>query len=161
MVSFFPHPCPQLPDFRSMLVRGPYHPSAPVHLLLSHGFENPEDKAVLLTPHRESFRNALIELNDRWLELHSGNGRSSGAAQRTQMFYPPTLAHLGLTLSMLHEYDDTLHHRKATLEAAPTLLVLHEPSAYFSAETTQATVSAYLSVVSSALALTSSWSPRR
>lgn len=40
---------------------------------------------------------------------------------------------------MLHEYDDTLHHRKITLEAAPTLLVLHEPSAYFSAETTQAT----------------------
>ena len=53
--------------------------------------------------------------------------------------YPPTLAHLRLTLSMLHEYDDALHHRKTTLEAAPTMLVLHEPSAYFTAETTQAT----------------------
>ncbi len=160
MVSFFPQPCPQLPNFQSLLVRGSYHPSAPIHLLLSHGFENPEDKAVLLTPHRESFRNALIELNDRWFELHGGNGRSSGSAQRTQILfvltvnlcfgalfeiyvvgdsYPPTLAHLRLTLSMLHEYEDTLHHRKVTLEAAPTLLVLHEPSAYFAAETTQAT----------------------
>lgn len=85
MFSLFPPHFPQLPDFQSLLVRGQYHPSAPIHLLLSHGFKHPEDKAVFLTPHRESFRNALIELNDQWLELHGGNGRCSGAAQRTQI----------------------------------------------------------------------------
>ena len=58
-----------------------------MHLLLSHGLDNPEDKAVLLTPYRESFRNAFIEHSDRWLEQHSGNGRYSGAAQRAQILY--------------------------------------------------------------------------
>ena len=32
---------------------------------------------------------------------------------------------------MLHEYDDVLHHAKTTLDTAPTLLVLHEISQYF------------------------------
>ena len=40
---------------------------------------------------------------------------------------------------MLHEYDDTLHHRKTTLAIAPTLLVLHELSVYFTTQATQAT----------------------
>ena len=40
---------------------------------------------------------------------------------------------------MLHEYDDALHHRKTTLATAPTLLVLHELSAYFTSQATQAT----------------------
>lgn len=40
---------------------------------------------------------------------------------------------------MLHEYDTIVHHEKTTLDAAPSLLVLHEISSYFdnaSCETT-------------------------
>ncbi|KAI0638271.1 hypothetical protein C8Q77DRAFT_422029 [Trametes polyzona] len=61
---------------------------------------------------------------------------------------------------MLHEYDGAVHHEKTTLDAAPSLLVLHEISSYFDARSSEATVSAYLSVVSSALTLANSWSPR-
>ena len=41
---------------------------------------------------------------------------------------------------MLHEYDDTLHHPKTTLDTAPTLLVLHEISAYFTEQASEATL---------------------
>ncbi|KAI0720198.1 hypothetical protein C8T65DRAFT_705824 [Cerioporus squamosus] len=160
MASLFPRPCPQLPDYLSLLVKGLYHASAPVHLLISHTADDPEARAILLTPRRDAIKNDLVDLNDAWISEYSGHGRNAAAAQRIEMFYPPSLAHLRLLLSMLHEYDDVLHHAKTTLDTAPTLLVLHEISDYFTAQSSDATVSAYLSVITSAMALTASWSPR-
>ncbi|KAI0750893.1 hypothetical protein C8Q80DRAFT_1154511 [Daedaleopsis nitida] len=139
MVSFFPQPCPQLPDFQQLLVRGSFHASAPIHLLFSYTSENTDSRAILLTPRRDSLKDVLVELNDQWINVHSGIGSSSAAAQRTELFYPPTLAHMKLLLSMLHEYDDTVHHAKTTLDIAPSLLVLHDISAYFIAQVSEAT----------------------
>ncbi len=53
--------------------------------------------------------------------------------------YPPTLAHLRLLLSMLHEYDTMVHHEKTTLDVAPSLLVLHEISSYFDTASSETT----------------------
>ncbi|RPD81017.1 hypothetical protein L226DRAFT_126967 [Lentinus tigrinus ALCF2SS1-7] len=160
MTSLFPRPCPPLPEYQSLLVKGLYHASAPIHLLLSHTADDPEARAIILTPRRDAFKNDLVDLNDAFITEYGGHGRNAAAAQRVEIFYPPSLAHLRMLLSMLHEYDDVLHHAKTTLDTAPTLLVLHEISEYFTAQASDATVSAYLSVISSALALTASWSPR-
>ncbi|OSD04332.1 hypothetical protein PYCCODRAFT_147854 [Trametes coccinea BRFM310] len=160
MSRLFPQPCPELPDFQSLVVKGLYDASAPVHLLLSHITQHPDATVILLTPSREQFKESLVELNDEWISQNSGHGRVCAVAQRTEIFYPPTLAHLRLLLSMLHEYHGVVHHPKTTLASAPSMLVLHEISSYFNAPSSEATVAAYLSVISSALALTSSWSPQ-
>ncbi|EJF61299.1 hypothetical protein DICSQDRAFT_61140 [Dichomitus squalens LYAD-421 SS1] len=87
MISFFPPPCPQLPEFQTLLVRGTYHASAPVHLLLSHCSGTPGARAICLTPQREPFTNALVELKDQWIEVHGGIGRTSAAALRTEILF--------------------------------------------------------------------------
>ena len=87
MVSFFPPPCPQLPEFQSLVVRGSFHASAPIHLLLSHTIDKPEARAIFLTPRRDFLKNALVELNDQWISQHSGTGKHCAAAQRTQILY--------------------------------------------------------------------------
>ncbi|KAI0375725.1 hypothetical protein BV20DRAFT_13104 [Pilatotrama ljubarskyi] len=160
MTTIFPPPCPTLPQFNSLLFRGHYHASAPIHLLLSHVAQGLDVRAMFLTPHRGSFKDALLEFNDESLDRTSGHGRTCALARRTEVYYPPTLAHLRLLLSTLHEYHGTLHHTKTTLENAPSLLVLHEISSYFSSRSSEATVSAYLSIISAALFLSNSWSPR-
>ncbi|KAI0352868.1 hypothetical protein OH77DRAFT_1408366 [Trametes cingulata] len=139
MSTLFPEPGPRLPDFQSLLLKGSYHASAPIHLVLSHIAQDADARAILLTPHRGSFKNALVDLNDESLDRTNGHGCTCALAQRTDVYYPPTLAHLRLLLSMLHEYDGTLHHTKTTLEAAPSLLVLHEISSYFSSRSSEAT----------------------
>ncbi|KAH9899787.1 hypothetical protein C8Q73DRAFT_743639 [Cubamyces lactineus] len=139
MTTLFPQPCPELPAFQSLLVKGPYHASAPFHLALSHATLHPDDKIILLTPNRGLVKDSLVELNDEWLRRNSGHGNVSAAARRIEIFYPPTLAHLRLLLSMLHEYHDTLHDQKTTLDAAPSLLILHEISSYFTASSSEAT----------------------
>ncbi len=91
MVSLFPQPCPQLPDFHTLLVRGCFHASAPIHLLLSHTADDPEARAILLTPRRNVFKDALIELNDKWISQHSGMGKHCSAAQRIEVLYVLTV----------------------------------------------------------------------
>ncbi len=87
MASLFPRPCPQLPDYRSLLVKGLYHASAPVHLLLSHNTDDPEARAIFLTPRRDAIKNDLIDLNDAWISEYSGRGRNAAAAQRIETLY--------------------------------------------------------------------------
>ncbi|KAI0291717.1 hypothetical protein BC826DRAFT_470817 [Russula brevipes] len=36
MTTVFPLPSPALPDFTTLLLKGPYHASAPIHLCLTH-----------------------------------------------------------------------------------------------------------------------------
>ncbi|OBZ76538.1 hypothetical protein A0H81_04029 [Grifola frondosa] len=141
-----------------MLIKGSYHPSAPVHLVLSHCSQDPSSRALLLSPSRNALKDALIEFNDDWINCHGGEGRTCGCASRVNMLYPPKPAHLTLLLSMLHEYDGTVHHAKTTLDIAPTLVVLHELSSYFSQETSEHTVASYMSLICHAMALVSSWS---
>ncbi|KAI0660898.1 hypothetical protein C8Q70DRAFT_912635 [Cubamyces menziesii] len=141
MTTLFPPTCPhwQLPTFQSLLVKGPYHASAPFHLALSHATAHPNNKVILLTPNRGMVKDSLVEFNEEWLNQNSGHGSVSAAARRIEVFYPPTLAHLRFLLSTLHEYHDTLHDPKTTLDVAPSLLVLHEISSYFTASSSEAT----------------------
>jgi hypothetical protein len=69
--SLFPHPGPSLPPFRTLLIKGSYHSSAPIHLCLSHTSQNPNSKAVLLTPSRQNLVDALTQYHDDRSTLHS------------------------------------------------------------------------------------------
>jgi len=159
MSSLFPHslPGPNLPPFRTLLIKGSYHPSAPIHLCLSHTRTRPCSKALLLTPSRSSFQRSLEEFNDEWLSTHSGHGKMGEISSRIEVCYPPSPAHLELFLSMIRTYKDSdgaPFDTKATLDASPTLIVVHEPSAYFLDPDTETlyTASSYLSLVAQALA---------
>ncbi|KAF9230515.1 hypothetical protein BU15DRAFT_57156 [Melanogaster broomeanus] len=130
-MRLFPEPAPHLPRFRNLLMYGPYHPSAPIHLCLSMA---PADKAILLTPSRPLFLDGLRKYNDQWLKSYSGTGSMASISSRVNIFYPPSPKHLVAMLSMfrIHEVSASVPvDPKATIDVAPALLILHEPSAYF------------------------------
>ena len=77
MTTIFPLPCPTLPDFTTLLVAGPVHASAPIHLCLSHLANRPDSTAVLLSPSHQNFKDALVDLNDDWLNECGGFGAVS------------------------------------------------------------------------------------
>ncbi|EMD40662.1 hypothetical protein CERSUDRAFT_111242 [Gelatoporia subvermispora B] len=154
MVSLFPPSGPSLPPFRSLLISGPYHPSAPVHLLLSFIRREATTRAILLSPSRSSLRAALVDQNEDWLNTQGSHGSVFSCASRCEILYPPSPAHLVALLSMLHEYNGTYHHPKTTLPAAPSLLVLHEVSALL---TESSTVSTYLTLITHAMSAVRSW----
>ncbi|KZT12791.1 uncharacterized protein LAESUDRAFT_638905 [Laetiporus sulphureus 93-53] len=128
MATLFPTPAPTLPEFRSLLIEGPFHPSAPIHLMLSHVALEPFRRTLMLSPSRKDFASALINFDDEWLKIHGSEGRTCGASSRVDILYPPTRAHLALILSMLHVHDGSFYHPKTTLSVAPSLLVLYETS---------------------------------
>ncbi|KAF9224288.1 hypothetical protein BS17DRAFT_779595 [Gyrodon lividus] len=130
-MRLFPEPEPCLPRFTTLLIYGPYHPSAPIHLCLSL---EPGDKAMLFTPSRQLLLDSLRNYNDEWLNSYSGTGSVSSISSRTKIFYPPSPKHLVAMLSMLrtHEVSASVPvDLKATIDIAPALLILHEPSTYF------------------------------
>jgi len=152
MASIFPPPGPNLPSFCTLLIQGPYHPTAPLHLALSHVAANPTAKAVVLSPLRHKVLESLNLALDEWLTTHGGEGRVCNAASRVDILYPSTPVHLSLLLSMFHKYTGAFYHPKTTLDKGTSLIVLHELSSYFLGENSQATVSSYLLLVSRALA---------
>lgn len=83
MASIFPpvRDSPQLPEFKSLIVKGAYHPSAPIHFCLSR----PESTAILLSPSGGRFTAALEEFNDAWLNDHGGNGAVASSLSRIKI----------------------------------------------------------------------------
>jgi len=159
MLSLFPDGVSEreLPPFRTLLIKGSYHPSAPIHLCLSHSRSQTRSKIILLTPSRSSFKRSLEEFNDDWLSVYSGHGKITELSSRIEVFYSPSPAHLELFLSMIRTYelsDGAQFEANTTLDTMPTLIVLHELSAYFLTPDmeTSYTVSSYLSLVAQALA---------
>ncbi|KAJ7639106.1 hypothetical protein FB45DRAFT_695854, partial [Roridomyces roridus] len=128
---FFPSG-PQLPDFDSMVVKGSYHPSAPIHCALSNASSFPDTQTLLVTPSRESISSALQNYNDDWIVRHSGEGNVLDLSSRITVLYPPSPAHFSFLMSML-SIDDNLSsiNVATTLVRPPSLLILHELSAYF------------------------------
>ena len=56
-----------LPEFDTLLIKGPYPPSAPLTLAINHLSQKDVDErtdVLLLTPSREAFASALQEYND-------------------------------------------------------------------------------------------------
>lgn len=64
-----------LPPFRTILIKGEYHPSAPIHLCLSHLGTKPQQRALFLTPSRLALKESLQKYNDDWLNVYPGHGR--------------------------------------------------------------------------------------
>ena len=85
MTSVFPLPSPTLPEFTTLLLKGPYHASAPIHLCLTHLASRPGQRAVLLTPSRDNFVAALRDLNDDWLNECGGYGAVSQVLSRVDV----------------------------------------------------------------------------
>jgi hypothetical protein len=87
MTTVFPLPSPMLPDFTTLLLKGPYHASAPIHLCLTHLANRPGSRAVLLTPSRENFVAALRDFNDDWLNECGGYGAVSQVLSRVDVLF--------------------------------------------------------------------------
>ncbi|KAF5387774.1 hypothetical protein D9615_000211 [Tricholomella constricta] len=161
MLSLFPQPGPFLPSFNTLLVKGHYHPSAPIHLSLSCTAEFADSQAILISPSRQRLTQALQHYNDEWLKLHSGFGSVHSLSSRVKLFYPPSPAHLCLLLSMLRVSsssktdNDAWLNPETTLSIPPSLVILHEPSAYFLSSDgvtpSKWTLCSYLSLITHAL----------
>ncbi|KDR83339.1 hypothetical protein GALMADRAFT_55637 [Galerina marginata CBS 339.88] len=80
MTSLFPSPHPPLPDFSTLLIAGPYHASAPIHLALSSNLNTPRSRTILFAPSRSTLKQDLQRFNDSWLTARSGNGATSELA---------------------------------------------------------------------------------
>ncbi|KAI0320632.1 hypothetical protein OF83DRAFT_1169176 [Amylostereum chailletii] len=156
MTSLFPLPSPTLPEFSTLLLTGPYHPSAPIHLCLTHLVNRPETKGVFFTPSRQPFLNAVRQFNDDWLNECGGYGAVSEILTRVNVLYPPSPVHLALLLSTLKvagPLDNLALTAKVPLDSTPSLVVLYELSLYFLDEkaSDSHTLSSYLSLVAGAL----------
>ncbi|KAG1892675.1 hypothetical protein F4604DRAFT_1700963 [Suillus subluteus] len=161
MARMFPTSDPSLPPYKSLIVQGNYHPSAPIHMCLS---VPTGAKALLLSSARQALIRSLWEYNDEWLLTNSGTGNTCQSSSEVDIFYPPTPNHLVVLLSAFRTYkasDPVPLDAKATLDSVPSLLVLHELSAYFLPinENKPHTIASYLQLVSHALALASFLSP--
>ncbi|KAN0127094.1 hypothetical protein V8E53_015112 [Lactarius tabidus] len=153
MTTLFPLPSPPLPEFTTLLLKGPYHASAPIHLCLTHLASRPGTRAVLLTPSRDNFAAALRDLNDDWLNECGGFGAVYQVLSRVEVVYPPTASQASLALSMLK----VAHPERAPAQleiSSPCLVLLHEISSYFldgGESSGPHNVASYLSVVAHAL----------
>lgn len=94
MSSLFPplaH-APLLPVFDSLLITGSFHPTAPIHLCLSHLSRGQDLEAIIITPSRQAIIQALQEYHDDWLTANSGTGRYTDVSSRVKVlsvFYGP------------------------------------------------------------------------
>ncbi|KAJ3556938.1 hypothetical protein NM688_g1748 [Phlebia brevispora] len=153
MVSLFPAAGPSLPSFKSLLIKGRYHASAPIHLCLSEALRPECTKVILVVASRAALTASLTHLRDEWIKVHGGEGRIAGAAMKVEVLYPPTPAHLNLLLSLFHESlsgEEDLLHEKTTFPTTPSLLVLCDLASYF-LDIEEATVSSYLVLLTRAL----------
>ncbi|KAH9952868.1 hypothetical protein BGW80DRAFT_1193796 [Lactifluus volemus] len=130
MTTVFPLPSPTLPEFTTLLLKGPYHASAPIHLCLTHLANRPGTRAILLSPSRDNFIAALRDLNDDWLNECGGYGAVSQVLSRVDVFYPSTPHHASLALSMLRVSQPETAPSQLEI-ASPCLVLLHEFSSYF------------------------------
>ena len=79
---------PELPLAKSLLIKGEYHPSAPIHFCISHlSRTNDEGTAVFITPSKESFIQTLVAYNDRWLGKYGGNGEVAAKLSRVKALF--------------------------------------------------------------------------
>jgi hypothetical protein len=150
MARMFPSSDPCLPHYKSLLVQGDYHPSAPIHICLSVPTDS---KALLLSSSRKALIHSLREYNSEWLHTKSGTGNTCQGSSKVDILlvpvfpcgrgrndryhepsYPPTPNHLVVLLAALrtHKASEPIPvDDKGTLDSIPSLLVLHELSAYF------------------------------
>ncbi|KIY73432.1 hypothetical protein CYLTODRAFT_240799 [Cylindrobasidium torrendii FP15055 ss-10] len=165
MPSLFPTRDARLPQTQSLLICGPFHPSAPIHYVLSAISEDKRDRdALFITSSRERMATAMKEYRDSWIEENGTHGRVGMDAARVRMFFPPTPTHFSLLNACLEIAKPSPGERKlqgkTTLDSPPLVVVLHELSAYFmNADPQTNTVSAFLALVTSAMSAIAQMAP--
>ncbi|KAF8528985.1 hypothetical protein BU17DRAFT_80136 [Hysterangium stoloniferum] len=165
-----------LSGFRSVLVHGKYPSSAPLHCSLSHFSSSSRGldpgtvaRPILITGRgRQALIKDLINENDEWLNANSGLGTTASVLSRIRILYadyPPTPDHCVFLFSLLqHGVPQgpvpVLPNPNIHLDPPVSLIVLHEPSAYFldSNQHKPYTLHSYLRLVTSALTLVQSLS---
>ncbi|KAJ7180402.1 hypothetical protein C8R43DRAFT_870362 [Mycena crocata] len=149
-MSLFPSG-PPLPGFKSLVVKGPYHASAPIHLALSHAADFPATQTVMITPSRQAMAETLRDYNDNWISVHSGEGKVLDLSSCITVFYPQSPAHFSFLMSTLS--TDAQSVSTTILDRPPSLMILHELSAYFtSSDDYSWTLSSYMTLVVRTLA---------
>jgi hypothetical protein len=154
MPSLFSNGAPLLPEFSGLLVKGPFRPSTPVNLALSHveEYRGQNPMVLWLTP---SYDNVIEALNTSDPELirRIGTGKLVESSLKIQALYsiffldqvlplhlcfscPSTPADFSLLLSALQcpsIFDDKSHlvACTTTLRNPPSLIILSEMSQYF------------------------------
>ncbi|KAK7470850.1 hypothetical protein VKT23_002266 [Stygiomarasmius scandens] len=165
MPSLLPCDDLRLPELKSLLVQGPFHPTAPIHLALTHTAQNEHYTTLFLSAAK--IENLLKDYNDLQLNSQSGHGITSEVSSRIKMVYPPTPAHLSVLLSLFYIpslSDAGSCHPQVTLNAIPSLIILHELSAFFlpqiESEPTSHpwTLASYLTLVTRTFSMISRWS---
>ena len=79
---------PDLSSAKTLLIKGDYHPSAPIHFCISHlSRADDEGTAVFITPSKEAFVRTLVAYNDRWLGKHGGNGEVAASLSRVKVLF--------------------------------------------------------------------------
>ncbi|KAJ1309109.1 hypothetical protein OPQ81_004787 [Rhizoctonia solani] len=146
-----------LPEFHSLVIQGPYPPSAPIHLCLSHLRSGPKsNKPVLISSSSKYLSSQLEEYNDAWIHEHAMTGAVAEHLHQIDIFYPPTHKHLRLLLARLRTYSTPTPEAdmKTYITRVPTLLILHELSRYFllGDDPELPTLSTYMQLVVDAIA---------
>ncbi|KAI6152063.1 hypothetical protein BKA82DRAFT_4106671 [Pisolithus tinctorius] len=151
-------------QFKTLLIHGAYPQSTPLRVSLSIA---QCERAILISPSRQSLLRDLGNCDDDWLRSSSGSGVVSKISSRVRIFYPPTPKHVVALLSLLRCLDSDnatdVIEPKATVDPPPCLFILHEPSAYFLNDQIRcpSTLSSYLLLITHARAITEYFSSRR
>lgn len=92
MASLFCLQGPTLPQFSTLLIKGTYFPSAPIHLCVSHlkASSHAQGRALFLTPNREVLAAALEDYGDGWMTTHCMTGAYAALFSRIDMLYAPS-----------------------------------------------------------------------
>lgn len=80
---------PELSSAKTLLIKGDYPPSAPIHFCISHLSRHVDDEgtAVFITPSKEAFVRTLVAYNDRWLGKYGGSGRVAASLSRVKALF--------------------------------------------------------------------------
>ncbi|KZW04043.1 hypothetical protein EXIGLDRAFT_716059 [Exidia glandulosa HHB12029] len=121
----------------------------------------PGERVLLLSSSLYDWREALVQLNDQFLDDACGNSNAAHLLSRIDVFHPPTRKHWKLLLSALRviscgDPDPTSAY---VLPCLPAMIVLCEPSHYFSDEDRKGAdvLSDYVALITDALAASRSW----
>ncbi|KXN87862.1 hypothetical protein AN958_07871 [Leucoagaricus sp. SymC.cos] len=82
MLSLFPPPGPTLHPFSTLLVKGPYHKSAPFHLAIGHVLETPENEVLIISPSQSQLKEKLVSGLDEWLTSSGTSSKVRAAMSR-------------------------------------------------------------------------------
>ncbi|KAF5363362.1 hypothetical protein D9756_000871 [Leucocoprinus leucothites] len=139
MLSLFPPPGPSLPPFSTLLVKGTFHRSAPLHLAIGHVNESPENEVLILSPSRERLEQKLASGLDEWLFCTGTTSKARTVMSRITILYPPSPVHFSLLVATLdgNQSNPELMDLWAELPVMPTenlsMIILDDISSYFAA----------------------------